>query len=80
MPDSDAVSPDQPRQQGSDKRAAANRRNAKNSTGPRTAAGEDTYVLCEINVSAITPFPDSAAPKVAETAMRQVRASRAARR
>ena len=28
--------------------------------GPRDAAGEDTYVLCEINVSSVYPFPDSA--------------------
>lgn len=28
--------------------------------GPKTPAGEDTYVLGEINVSAVSPFPDSA--------------------
>lgn len=28
--------------------------------GPKTAAGEDTYVLCEINVSCVSPFPDDA--------------------
>jgi hypothetical protein len=28
--------------------------------GPRTSAGEDTYVLCEINVSSVYPFPDDA--------------------
>jgi hypothetical protein len=28
--------------------------------GPRTAAGEDTYVLCEINVSSVFPIPDEA--------------------
>src|ERR1051326_2570222 len=28
--------------------------------GPKTEAGEDTYVLCEINVSSVYPFPDSA--------------------
>ncbi len=43
--------------------------------GPRTAAGEDTYVLCEINVSAITPFPDSAATKVAQAALTGARAA-----
>ena len=26
--------------------------------GPRTASGDDTYVLCEINVSSVIPFPD----------------------
>jgi hypothetical protein len=33
--------------------------------GPKTADGEDTYVLCEINVSAVAPFPESAAPRMA---------------
>ncbi len=28
--------------------------------GPRDAAGEDSYVLCEINVSSVSPFPDAA--------------------
>jgi hypothetical protein len=28
--------------------------------GPRDAAGDDTYVLCEINVSSVSPFPESA--------------------
>jgi hypothetical protein len=28
--------------------------------GPRTEAGDDTYVLCEINVSSVLPFPDQA--------------------
>ena len=28
--------------------------------GPKNASGEDTYVLCEINVSAVYPFPDEA--------------------
>jgi hypothetical protein len=36
--------------------------------GLKTAEGEDTYVLCEINVSAVAPFPDSAARKVARIA------------
>ena len=33
--------------------------------GPRTATGDDTYVLCEINVSCVTPFPHTAPPEVA---------------
>lgn len=33
--------------------------------GPKAADGADTYVLCEINVSSVAPYPDSAAPKVA---------------
>lgn len=28
--------------------------------GPKTLSGEDTYVLCEINVSCVYPFPDAA--------------------
>ena len=27
--------------------------------GPKSAGGEDTYVLCEINVSSVSPFPES---------------------
>jgi len=39
--------------------------------GPKTATGEDTFVLCEINVSAVFPFPDEAlVPLAAETARR----------
>ncbi|MBM3343795.1 MAG: Cj0069 family protein [Betaproteobacteria bacterium] len=38
--------------------------------GPKTAAGEDTYVLCEINVSSVSPFPESAAAPIAR-AMRE---------
>ena len=39
--------------------------------GPKTAAGEDTYVLCEINVSSVHPFPESAlAPLARETLAR----------
>jgi hypothetical protein len=34
--------------------------------GPKTATGDDTYVLCEINVSAVFPFPDSALEPLAE--------------
>lgn len=39
--------------------------------GSKTASGEDTYVLCEINVSSVYPFPDEALePLAQETAMR----------
>lgn len=39
--------------------------------GPRTASGEDGYVLCEINVSSVYPFPDSALePLVREIGIR----------
>jgi hypothetical protein len=44
--------------------------------GPKSASGEDTYVLCEINVSSIAPFPESAPPYVAEAALTQVQAAR----
>jgi hypothetical protein len=37
--------------------------------GPNTAAGEDTFVLCEINVSCITPYPEFAAGTIARTAV-----------
>ena len=33
--------------------------------GPKTASHEDAYVLCEINVSAVFPFPPEAAEKIA---------------
>lgn len=48
--------------------------------GPKTPDGRDTYVLCEINVSAVAPYPESAPPKVAEAALRAVTAAIAARR
>ena len=34
--------------------------------GKRDAVGHDTYVLCEINVSCVAPFPDAAVQKIAE--------------
>jgi hypothetical protein len=36
--------------------------------GPRDATGQDTYVLCEINVSSVFPFPEQAAPEIARLA------------
>ena len=47
--------------------------------GPKTAAGDDTYVLCEINVSAVWPFPPMAAPTVAAAALDRTQATRALR-
>ena len=32
--------------------------------GPKNQEGQDTYVLCEINASSVSPFPDSAVPMV----------------
>jgi hypothetical protein len=34
--------------------------------GPKDARGDDTYVLCEINVSSVCPFPDEALAPLAE--------------
>jgi hypothetical protein len=34
--------------------------------GPKDASGADTYVLCEINVSSVHPFPDAAMPDLVE--------------
>jgi hypothetical protein len=35
--------------------------------GPAGAAGNDTYVLCEINASSVHPMPADAAPRIART-------------
>jgi hypothetical protein len=42
--------------------------------GPKDAAGSDTYVLCEINVSSVSPFPDSALEPLARATLRRLRA------
>jgi len=39
------------------------------SSVPKTADGDDTYVLCEINASCITPFPPEAPAKIAARAV-----------
>jgi hypothetical protein len=44
--------------------------------GQRSASGEDTYVLCEINVSSVAPFPESAPPYVAEAALAKIQVNR----
>lgn len=44
--------------------------------GPKHESGEDTYVLCEINVSSVSPFPDSAVTLVAEATLARVQATR----
>jgi hypothetical protein len=36
--------------------------------GPRDANGQDTYVLCEINVSSVFGFPDQAPAAIARLA------------
>lgn len=43
--------------------------------GPRTVTGEDTYVLCEINVSSVFPFPEQAPPEIARRALTRLRSS-----
>jgi hypothetical protein len=45
--------------------------------GPRAASGEDTYVLCEINISSVFPLPEQAPSEIARRALDRVR--RAAR-
>jgi len=44
--------------------------------GPRTAAGEDTYVLCEINVSSVMPIPDEAPAAIARLARERLQAEK----
>jgi hypothetical protein len=44
--------------------------------GPRDRHGQDTYVLCEINVSSVAPYPDTAAEPVARLAKAGARAAR----
>jgi hypothetical protein len=40
--------------------------------GPKTPAGEDSYVLCEINVSAVLPIPDEAPAEIARCVARRL--------
>jgi hypothetical protein len=40
--------------------------------GPPTEDGADSYVLCEINVSAVTPFPELAPVKLARAARTKI--------
>ena len=48
--------------------------------GPKRESGEDTYVLCEINASCVSPFPDSALALVAQATLARARAAKRARR
>jgi hypothetical protein len=41
--------------------------------GPRTALGEDTHVLCEINVSSVFAIPDEAPAAIARLALARLR-------
>jgi hypothetical protein len=47
--------------------------------GPRTPSGEDSYVLCEINVSSVFPVPEQAPSEIARLALARLLASRKAR-
>lgn len=44
--------------------------------GPKDDQGDDTYVLCEINVSSVAPYPDSATPVLAQAALKQAQIAR----
>ena len=44
--------------------------------GKPDAAGQDTYVLCEINVSSVSPFPDSAVQMIAEATRNRIQSRR----
>ena len=41
--------------------------------GPKDAAGADSFVLCEINVSSVYPFPDEALAPLAEATRARLR-------
>src|ERR1700741_1062458 len=41
--------------------------------GPRSASGEDTYVLCEINVSSVFAIPDQAPAAIARLTLARLR-------
>lgn len=44
--------------------------------GPKGENGEDSYVLCEINVSSVAPYPESAVPFIVEATSVRVQAVR----
>jgi hypothetical protein len=44
--------------------------------GPRDHSGKDTYVLCEINVSSIFPFPEQAPEEIARLVMARLLSSK----
>jgi len=41
--------------------------------GTRTASGEDTYVLCEINVSSVFAIPEQPPAAIVRLTMRRLR-------
>jgi hypothetical protein len=44
--------------------------------GAKRADGDDSYVLCEINVSSVAPYPESAVPYVIDATLARLRAAR----
>ena len=48
--------------------------------GPKDASGADSYVLCEINASSVSPFPESAVAPVARATLARAREARQLRR
>ena len=44
--------------------------------GPKTESGKDSYVLCEINVSSVAPFPDSAIPFIVDAVLKHAQTRR----
>jgi hypothetical protein len=44
--------------------------------GPKDASGADTFVLCEINISAVWPFPTQASRHIAEATVASIAAGR----
>jgi hypothetical protein len=44
--------------------------------GPRDLSGEDTYVLCEINVSSVLPFPDQAPSEIARLVLARLQSAK----
>jgi hypothetical protein len=46
--------------------------------GPRDAFGRDTYMLCEINVSSVFPFPEQAPAEIARLAMARLHSKKRA--
>ena len=44
--------------------------------GEKEADGADTYILCEINVSSVYPFPDDALGPIATETLAQIQRSR----
>jgi len=44
--------------------------------GPKDAKNEDTYILAEINVSSVAPYPESAVPYIVEASAARMQAAR----